>query len=130
VLKRDRTVLQEMVESFNTSTRQAEQGIERLRATSEGAGRHIARQLEEARAVKDDLTFLLDRGERTADRLDALVRGARPMMNDARAAIPHPSHAAPPEPPHVAAPETEPMEPRVRSQAERDLLRALRMARS
>src|ERR1700689_530779 len=70
VLKRDRAVLEELVVGFNASTRQAEAGIDRLRAAADGAGRQIARQIETAAALKDDLTLLSQRGESLADRLD------------------------------------------------------------
>ncbi len=69
VLKRDRAVLEELVAGFNASTRQAEAGIERLRAAADGAGRQLAQQIEAAAALKDDLAFLSQRGERLADRL-------------------------------------------------------------
>lgn len=114
VLKRDRATLESLVAGFNASTRQAERGIERLRATADGAGQQVARQAEAAMALKDDLAFLTERGERLADRLDGLVRTARPLA--AEAAM-------------TAAPEPETPDPRLRSQAERDLLRALRVAR-
>jgi hypothetical protein len=138
VLKRDRATLEALVAGFNTSTQQAESGIERLRAAADGAGRQIARQVELGTSLKDDLGFLIDRAERSADRLDGLVRSARPLamerpramerplaMERTLAGEPHRSMAA-----AVALPDPEPAEtPRVRSQAERDLLRALRMAR-
>ncbi len=38
VLKRDRVQLQELIEDFNASTRQAESGIERLRSAADGVG--------------------------------------------------------------------------------------------
>lgn len=114
VLKRDRATLELLVAGFNASTRQAERGIERLRATADGAGQQVARQAEAAMGLKDDLAFLTERGERLADRLDGLVRAARPLA--AEAAI------APPADPDAP-------DPRLRSQAERDLLRALRVAR-
>ena len=79
VLKRDRAVLEELVATFNDSTRQAESGVDRLRAAADGAGRQIARQIDAAKALKDDIAFLSDRGERLADRLDALIRSARPL---------------------------------------------------
>ena len=41
VLKRDRVELQELVAGFNTSTRQAELGIERLHSAADGAGQQI-----------------------------------------------------------------------------------------
>lgn len=112
VLKRDRAALEELVSGFNASTRQAEAGIDRLRNAAEGAGRQLARQIEAASGLKDDLVFLTERGERMADQMEALVRAGRPLAAEAR------SH-----------PEPEPAEPRVRSQAERDLIKALRLAR-
>ena len=63
VLKRDRSALEQLVAGFNASTQQAEHGIERLRDAADGAGRQIARQLEAASALRDDLNFLLERGE-------------------------------------------------------------------
>lgn len=119
VLKRDRAVLEELIGSFNASTRQAESGIERLRAAADGAGRQVARQIEGAKALRDDIAFLTERGERVADRLDTLVRTARPLGAEPQ----WPSAA------ELRAAEDDPAMPRVRSQAERDLLKALRMAR-
>ena len=135
VLKRDRAALQEPVDAFNASTRQAEQGVEQLRHATEGAGRQIARQIEGGLSLKDDLSFLMERGERLADRLDALVRAARPLVTDGPARA---DRLAPTdrfgsaEPAYAAAGDdgaAEAPAPRVRSQAERDLLRALRMTR-
>jgi chromosome segregation ATPase len=114
VLKRDRAALEELVAGFNASTRQAESGIDRLRTAADGAGRQMAKQIESAATLKDDLMFLTERGERLADRMEKLVRAARPLAA---------------EPPRTAVPEPDPEAPRVRSQAERDLLKALRLAR-
>jgi Domain of unknown function (DUF6468) len=116
VLKRDRATLEALVAGFNTSTRQAESGIERLRAAADGAGRQVARQIDVAIGLKDDLTFLTERGERLADRLDALVRHARPAAGETPRLVTE------------SGPDTQDAS-RLRSQAERDLLRVLRMAR-
>ena len=116
VIKRDRTDLENLVRSFNDSTRQAESGIERLRGAADGAGRHIARQIESAANLKDDLGQLVDRGERLADRLDGMTRASREPEPPRRPALPEPALL-------------DAGSPRVRSQAERDLLRALRVAR-
>ena len=125
VLKRDRAALEELAGGFNTSTRQAEQGIERLRTAADGAGRQIARQIDTAAALKDDLSFLSERGGRLADRLDTLVREARGL-----APAPTPARQfalAGPEP--GADPDADAPPSRLRSQAERDLFKALRLAR-
>jgi chromosome segregation ATPase len=107
VVRRDRAELETLVRSFNDSTRQAESGVEKLRSAADGVGRHISRQIEAATALKDDLGHLVERGERLADQMDAPAR---------RAPTPEPETAA------LAG-------PRMRSQAERDLLRALRVTR-
>ncbi|MGC8468581.1 MAG: DUF6468 domain-containing protein [Acetobacteraceae bacterium] len=111
VLKRDRATLESLVKGFNDSTRQAEAGIERLRGAAEGAGRALARQSEAAANLREDILFLSERAERIADRLDALVRAARPLGIE-------------PAPPVAGEDAT-----RARSQAERDLLKALKLAR-
>jgi hypothetical protein len=115
VLKHDRAALQELVAGFNSSTRLAEAGIDRLREAAEGAGQQIARQIDAALTLKDDLTLLIERGNRLADRLDTLVRAGRPLTAET--------------PRLTVVSESEVAQPRVRSQAERDLLKALRMAR-
>jgi hypothetical protein len=135
VLRRDRAALEELVSGFNASMHAAEQGVERLRAAADGAGRQIARHIDTASGLTDDLKFLMERGNRLADQLDHLVRAGRPL------ALETPRHPpaerrgyAEPDPyaadEMIRAPaEAEAAEPRVRSQAERDLLKALRMAR-
>ena len=116
MLRRDRVALEQLVAAFNASTQQAEAGIERLRNAADGAGQQIARRIETATALRDDLHYLSERGESLANRIDALVRAARPLAPEApRLSVV--SRADPAEP------------PRARSQAERDLLKALRMAR-
>jgi hypothetical protein len=115
MLNRDRAALEELVSGFNASTRQAESGIDRLRSAADGAGRQIAKQIESAATLKDDLIFLIDRGERLADRMEKLVRAARPLTAEP--------------PPRSAKAEPDAEAPRVRSQAERDLLKALKLAR-
>ena len=129
VLRRDRAALEELVAGFNESTRQAEGGIDRLRVVADGAGRQIARHVDQAKALKNDLVFLTERGEKLADQLDNLVRQARPaieptplVQRSSNRPVPM-LHAVPEEATSVEG------DGRVRSQAEKELLRALRMAR-
>jgi hypothetical protein len=111
VLKRDRSSLESLVVHFNASTQQAENGVQRLRAAVDGAGRVIDGQLTKSVALKDDLAFLTERGDRLADRLDTLVRIARPLTQDRPA----------------STPQADPTD--IGSQIERNLLQALRLAR-
>lgn len=140
VLSRDRPALEALVAAFNVSTQQAENGIERLRGSAEGVGRAIARQNETALALKDDLAFLVERGDRLANRLDLQLRAAPLPSGPAAFAAALPAARAEPvrhEPSSYKPASYEPAsyEPagaastRVRSQAERDLLHALRTVR-
>lgn len=134
-VKQDRAALQELVASFESSTRAAESGIERLHAATEGPGRQIQRLIESGTALKEDLTFLVQRGEGLADRLDDCLRAARPVMAASEsppARSPYAAQQEPYEPPRRRTnveTATHDAEPKVRSQAERDLLKALRMVR-
>jgi hypothetical protein len=117
-VRNDRREFDALVQSFNEGMLQAEQASARLRTAAEGVGRQLAKQTESGVQLKDDLLTLIDRGERLADRLDSAIRAAR----DTELRGPRPV-AADLEPEPVGA------LPRLRSQAERDLLRALRVAR-
>ncbi len=113
ILRGERAALGDAVATLESGTRQAESGIEQLRTAAESAGRQLARQVERGAALQDDLRFLHSRGESLADRLEALVRAGRSPV---------------PQPPDSEA-ESPEIVSRVRSQAERDLLRALQVAR-
>jgi Domain of unknown function (DUF6468) len=126
ILKRDRAALEALVAGFNASTRQAEAGVDRLKAAADGAGRQIEQQISVSMSLKDDLLLLGDRGDMIADRLESLVRVARPLAADPVPATadrppltPVPSQARP----RSGAPRV------VRSEAENNLLQALRLAR-
>jgi hypothetical protein len=128
VLKRDRATLEALVKDFNASTREAEAGIERLRTAADTTGRDLARHSAAAAALKDDLGFLAERAERMADRLDASLRAGRaadgPVGTSVVTSVGSPvgRNSAPvPIPPRSGRPPE--------SEAERELRRALRMAR-
>lgn len=113
VLRQDRAALGEAIAGFDNSAKQAEAGFGRLQSATAESAQLLGLRLEQAASLKDDLAFLIERGEATADRLDGLVRNGRAGIA-----------AAPPVP---AVPAAEPA-PKLRSQAERDLLLALRSA--
>ena len=132
-LRRDRARLEALLDGFNDSTRLAEEGIERLRLAADGAGRHLTRQIERASMLREDLNLLVDRADKSADTLERSVRERRLIQSEAQSirrevvtnasAINRELQVL--KPVERAASE----EPRVRSKAERDLLRALQMSR-
>jgi hypothetical protein len=112
VLKRERAALEALVGGFNMSMAQAESGIQRLHAAADGAGRQLDIQVTRSVALKDDLSFLSDRGEILADRLERLIKSTRPLAPEPR---PDPSASRAAEAPA--------------NQIERELLHTLRAAR-
>lgn len=111
-VRRDRSALDGSASGLTEASRLAEAAALRLRATAETAGRQIAEKLAAAEPLRDDLRYLVERAEALADRLDGLVRTARPLAGQA-----------------ARPPVTAEASPTPSSQAERDLLRALRLAR-
>lgn len=107
-VRRDRAVLEGSAGNLTEATRLAEAASIRLRAAAEGGGRQLAEKLAAAEPLRDDLRYLVERAEAMADRLEAAVRTARPLAQE---------------------PVAEDAPAAGQSQAERALLRALRMGR-
>ncbi len=118
-LRRDRATLERLIAGFDESTRQAEDGAERLRAAAEISGKQITRQVERANGLKDDLVFLAERGERLADLLERHVVEARQVQGL------FPGTTGPAA--EVMRTPSGELNASVRSKAERDLIRALRL---
>jgi septal ring factor EnvC (AmiA/AmiB activator) len=107
-------------QGMEEATQAAEAALSRLRATAETSGRQMAERVATAEKLRDDLAWLTERAEVLADRLEGLVRSARPLAGAGpEPAAPAPAAAAP-----MAAAGASAAAPR--SEAERELLRALR----
>lgn len=130
-LRRDKAQLEKLSVSFGDSTVRAEESIEKLMATAD----LLQDSMEKAQGLRDDLVFLIDRGGRTADKLEDLVRDSRDMVGVG----PQPAQTAGPDiepaPEPVPEPVRKPLkaEPdadmgEFKSEAERELLKAIRSA--
>lgn len=102
-LRADREALASGADGLAEATREADAVLTRLRAATEQADRQFGERLKAAGLAQDDLRYLLERADAIADRLEAAVQAGRPL---------------------AAAPAT-PATPAPRSEAERELLRAL-----
>ncbi|MBT6096680.1 MAG: hypothetical protein HOH04_17480 [Rhodospirillaceae bacterium] len=146
-LRKDKDELARLAQGFVETTAKAEVGIGELRSMTEILQERIGR----AESLRDDLVFLMERGNSTADRLEGVVRDARDQTGAPSAsAVTKPSAPAVTKPsapkpssrpsPESMADETsktrEPLtaDPAERpapddvSEAERELLKALRTA--
>jgi len=125
-LRNDKNQLEQLARTFGESTFRAEGNIQQLRAVASALDQQMAR----AQSLRDDLAFLYERSNAAADRLEALIGEAR----DDLGAGPQPKRTAPdtpatPRPAPSARRQAEPDADTTRSEAERELLRALREAR-
>ncbi len=137
-LRRNRDDLAKLVAAFNDATARAEAGIPKLKRASEDASSTLIDRVEKAQSLRDDLAFMIERADTMANRLEGSVRTARsegkPTPAPASAGPvrgpitrPSPSPAAPKMPPLTA--ERDDGFDDDRSEAERELLRALQAVR-
>lgn len=130
VLRNDRAKLEELVRGLTVAADRAEAGIAALKAAADDVGRRLEKRTEEGRGLRDDLTYMIERGVAIADRLEGGIRARReetvaeapverkrePKIDLApRAPQVTEAKAEPPAPARAAAP----------SRAERELMRAL-----
>jgi hypothetical protein len=149
MLRRDKAELEKLAATFADSTVRADESLGRLRSTAD----QMQQQITLAQRLHDDLVFLLNRGEKAADRLEDVVRvsrdfdrqPAKPVTSTASDA-PSPNSATPrSDDKHLVVPEIDGINtgmprpaptvtPReddeisTRTEAERELLKALRSA--
>jgi hypothetical protein len=137
-LRQNKDELERLARGFVETTSRAENGIGELKSMTE----ILQERIERAESLRDDLVFLTDRGNATADRLEGVVREARDNDRGAQPAATKPAQPAVERTATVkpqAPPAQKPREPlsagpgdRINadgvSDAERELLKALRSA--
>jgi len=149
-MRQGKAELETAATSFEKATGRAGDSIARLKTSTQ----QLQEAVQKAETLRDDMTFLLERGTSVADRLEGIVRTARKTSgtggagatggnglvddDEARAeliadralraggrVVPGPGRGRPR--PEAAAPK--PAATDTRSEAEKDLLRAIRAAR-
>jgi hypothetical protein len=127
VLRNDRVKLEELVNGLTAAAQRAESGIAGLKEASEDHGQRLAKKIDDARALRDDLTYLVERGGNLADRLEGTIRARRdaPKPEPKREPKPELPSRSEPRLNIPAAADDGAGRGLVQSRAERELLRAL-----
>jgi len=142
-LRKNRDDLAKTIAAFNEATLRAESSIPKLRKAAEESGQTLQERVEKAQSLRDDLAFMIERADTMANRLENAVRSARA---DGVKAAPEPrggaqvgTASAPTMPPPrmagnraaaiAAAAAASDADSDDRSEAERELLRALQSMR-
>jgi len=156
-LRKNRDDLARTILGFNEATLRAESSIPKLRKAAEEAGQALQDRVEKAQSLRDDLAFMIERADTMANRLENAVRSARidPPARPAPAPAPAAAAARPAPAPTPASAPARPAAPAAaaaarsaqqaavasvsaaaefggdddRSEAERELLRALQAMR-
>ena len=68
-----RSELKDLSSKFGDATARADESVDKLKKTATG----LHDSIEKARSLRDDLVFLIDRGDTTVDRLEGVVRAGR-----------------------------------------------------
>lgn len=97
-MKKDRGVLESLISGFKESTHQAETGIQKLRALTDGAGRKMEAQIARSTELRQELSALMERGERMAERLEdhlpVSLLAREPLRTERRASRSDEGHTA------------------------------------
>lgn len=122
--RNEKMELEKLAKLFGEAMERAGDSIGKLKNTAGG----LQDRIDKAQALRDDLVFLIDRGGSSADRLEEIVREARKEGGFGPRPVPE-------APPHNKEkkiknnPDKEESAPKPRSEAERELLKALQAAR-
>lgn len=102
--------LKTLIQDFNRATEQARSGVQELKQASQLAGEELRQQVDKARGLADELVFITDTGVRLAERLEKDLESGRRQGSR----------------PDTVGAGGEAVEGGSRSEAERELLQALR----
>lgn len=81
-LQADKAYLQKMIMSFNQATERAEASVNRLRAAAMEASDSLQSNTRLAKELRSDLSFLIDRAEGMADRLEGSIGSGRAARDE------------------------------------------------
>ena len=76
-VRHDRDKFEGVIKNLTTASQRAEAAVANLRNTADDMGRRLDKKVEEARALSDDLVYMIERGGTIADKLAASIRSGR-----------------------------------------------------
>ena len=126
-MRRNEDELQLLIASFNQATARAEAGIGALKKAAEGVRESHHGEVEDAKALYDELSFMLERGDAIAERIGGRISETRNDPPQTDADTPSPS-TGDKEEAGLDSPADED-EKSFRSRAEQELLKTLGMTR-
>ena len=87
-LRNNKAEMEAMVNRLVQTTERAEHGLAELRAAAHDKGEELSQKVADAKALSDDLGFLVDKGTSLADRMERQIGAARKATADPRGVEP------------------------------------------
>ena len=76
-LRADRAEMENLIRKFYDATSKAETSIKGLKATAEESGNQLQDVVDKARLLRDELSFMLERGDLLSNQLDSAISSSR-----------------------------------------------------
>jgi hypothetical protein len=93
-LRNNKAEMEAMVNRLVQTTERAEHGLAELKAAAHDKGEELSHKVSDAKALSDDLGFLVDKGTSLADRMERQIGAARKVTADPRGVEPMGLHEA------------------------------------
>ncbi|MBK1670065.1 hypothetical protein CKO28_18685 [Rhodovibrio sodomensis] len=87
-LRNNKAEMEAMVNRLVETTERAEHGLAELKAAAHDKGEELSQKVSDAKALSDDLGFLVDKGTSLADRMERQIGAARKVTADPRGVEP------------------------------------------
>jgi hypothetical protein len=73
-LRGDQANLERLAASFHEATKRAESSVGKLKKAAQDSSEILSGGIDDATRIREDLNFLVDRGEKLGDRLESSIR--------------------------------------------------------
>lgn len=77
LLRQNQSSLSQLISSLNEATYKAENSIPKLKSVTEHSSEGLKEVIDSAKNLKDDLTFINERADNLADRLESVISAGR-----------------------------------------------------
>lgn len=81
LLRQNQSSLSRLISSLNDATIKAENSIPKLKNATEASSQSLKDVVDNAKSLKDDLTFINERADNLADRLETVIHDGRQIKN-------------------------------------------------
>lgn len=81
LLRENQTSLSRLIASLNDATLKAEHSIPKLKNATEASSQSLKDVVDNAKSLRDDLSFINERADNLADRLETVIHDGRQLKN-------------------------------------------------